>query len=375
MPDRPSPSRRSLLSFLVLSAVLIISTSAAGANEPSASPAPAADETAADQFSPGFLGIYRKVMEIEPEILKYAKKYDVDVSLARAVCMYESGGNADLTSGAGAKGYFQVMPSTFRLLGVQTNIEAGIKYLSQLIRQFDREDYALAAYNGGPGRVVRGRGLPLESLQYVLGVGHYRSVLHMHEPAVRRAALALTLSTSRAGDTWETISKRIGMPVIELRLYNPFLSDARLRAGGRLVAYPRIAAVPLLQTGDDGRIRYRARLGDNYFNIAFAFEVDLDALRSENGLWRLQVLPPGMVLTIPDADRAPSRAPAVERAAAVTAPPPAEPEVRMHRVRRGENLTVIARRYGTTVAGLRAANGLTRRSVIRPGQQLRIPTD
>ena len=57
----------------------------------------------------------------------------------------------------GAKGYFQVMPSTFKALKVKTNIEAGIKYLSQMIRRFDREDYALGAYNGGPGRIARGR--------------------------------------------------------------------------------------------------------------------------------------------------------------------------------------------------------------------------
>ena len=40
-----------------------------------------------------------------------------------AVCLYESGGNANLTSRAGARGYFQVMPSTFRSLRVETNIE------------------------------------------------------------------------------------------------------------------------------------------------------------------------------------------------------------------------------------------------------------
>src|SRR5581483_8379545 len=95
----------------------------------------------ADDLSPGLLGMYRKVMEIDDEIVRYSLKYGVDPSLARAVCMYESGGNAGLTSTAGAKGYFQVMPSTFRLLHVPTNIEAGIKYLGQLVRQFGREDY------------------------------------------------------------------------------------------------------------------------------------------------------------------------------------------------------------------------------------------
>ena len=372
MPDRPSLSRRGLFIAVILTALIILVPRHARAADDAST---AASDIAADQFSPGFLGIFRKVMEIEPEIVKYARKYDVDRSLAMAVCMYESGGNPDLTSGAGAKGYFQVMPSTFRGLKVDTNIEAGVKYLGQLIRQFDREDYALAAYNGGPGRVVRGRGLPLESLQYVLGVGHYRSVLHMYEPAVRKAAATLSLTPSRPGDTWETMAARLGMPVIALRLYNPFLSDSRLRSGGRLIAHPTVAAAPLLQTGEDGRIRYRARFGDNYFNIAFAFEVDLDALRTENGLWRLQVLPPGMVLTIPDERTAQPRVPAVERAVAVTpTPAPAQPQYRLHQVRRGENLTTIARRYGTTVSELRQLNGL-RRTTIRPGQRLRVPVE
>lgn len=48
---------------------------------------------------------------------------------------------------------------------------------------------------------------------------------------------------------------------------------------------------------------------------------------------------------------------------------------RIHRVSRGENLTAIARRYGTTIAAVQSANSLGRRTVIRIGQQLRIPTD
>ena len=102
-----------------------------------------------EEFSPAFLGVYRKVMEIEDEILEYAAKYGVDPALARAVCMYESGGNANLSSSAGAQGYFQVMGPTFRSLRVETNIEAGIKYLSQQITRFDREDYNSASLASG----------------------------------------------------------------------------------------------------------------------------------------------------------------------------------------------------------------------------------
>ena len=90
-------------------------------------------------FSPALLGMFRKMMEIEGEIRKFADQYDVSLDLARAVCLHESGGNPNLRSGAGARGYFQVMPATFRSLRVETNIEAGIKYLSKMINQFGRD--------------------------------------------------------------------------------------------------------------------------------------------------------------------------------------------------------------------------------------------
>ncbi|MCC7536647.1 MAG: DUF882 domain-containing protein [Deltaproteobacteria bacterium] len=48
-------------------------------------------------------------------------------------------------------------------------------------------------------------------------------------------------------------------------------------------------------------------------------------------------------------------------------------EAQTHRVRRGQNLTRIARRYGVTVEELREANGLGRRSRIREGQVLVLP--
>ena len=366
-----------------------------------------------DEFSPAFLGVYRKVMEIEGDIIKYSTRYGVDPALARAVCMYESGGNANLTSGAGARGYFQVMPATFRLLRVPTNIEAGIKYLGQLVEQFGREDYALAAYNGGPGRVARGGGMPLESLQYVLGVGAYRSALKLYEPSIRAHAAELNLVTSRKGDDWWTLSHRLEIPVIQLRLYNPFLADDRLNRGLHLIAYPHALRNELFGVTEDGRLQYRARIGDNYFNLAFAFGADLDEFRSSNELWRLQPLPPGMLLTVPldtsdtltehrvrvgedlvtvaarlrtdpwqlvrdnhlwDQDVHAGMVIRARPTVAPTLPAASPPTHRIHRVSRGENLTAIARRYGTTIAAIQNANALGRRTAIRIGQRLRIPT-
>src|SRR5262249_5819812 len=44
-----------------------------------------------------------------------------------------------------------------------------------------------------------------------------------------------------------------------------------------------------------------------------------------------------------------------------------------HKVARGETLYSIARRYGTTVESLRAANGLSEHASIAPGRKLVIP--
>ncbi|MCB0385674.1 MAG: LysM peptidoglycan-binding domain-containing protein, partial [Bdellovibrionales bacterium] len=48
----------------------------------------------------------------------------------------------------------------------------------------------------------------------------------------------------------------------------------------------------------------------------------------------------------------------------------ARKKVSHHQVRRGENLSLIARKYRTSVASLRQLNQLNRRSVIHVGQKL-----
>lgn len=46
----------------------------------------------------------------------------------------------------------------------------------------------------------------------------------------------------------------------------------------------------------------------------------------------------------------------------------------VHKVRKGQTLTQIARRYGTTVERIKVANRLDRKGMIREGQTLRVPT-
>ncbi|MBF86012.1 MAG: hypothetical protein CL489_16280 [Acidobacteria bacterium] len=357
-----------------------------------------------EAFSPSFLGIYRKLMEIEDEIRRHTDRYDLHYDLARAVCLYESGGNAGLSSGVGARGYFQVMPATFRSLRVDTNIEAGVKYLSQMVDRFDREDYAVAAYNGGPTRVARRRPMPLETLQYVLGVGHFRNLLKTHESSIRAHASQLQLTIVGEGDDWWQLSQRLDVSIVQLRAHNPFLANRQLRVG-QLVTYPQAARTDLIREVDGG-LEYMTRLGDNYFNIAFTLDIDLNEMRDQNDLWRLQTLPTGLKLRLPTDWRAKHQVHTVQSGETIQtiaenlnsnpwriirdnglwgqdirigmvlrvreAPP--RPTYIVHRVTSGENLSVIAGRYGTTVSAIQSANTLGRRTLIRIGQQLRIPT-
>jgi hypothetical protein len=113
-----------------------------------------------------------------------AAKYGVSASLLAAVAHQESGYNASAVSGAGAKGLMQLMPGTAKGLGVDPMnptqaVDGAARMLKGLINEFGRVDYALAAYNAGPGAVHRYHGIPpyAETQRYVPAVLAYQKKL------------------------------------------------------------------------------------------------------------------------------------------------------------------------------------------------------
>ncbi len=105
--------------------------------------------------------LYQKPIEI------YSRIYNVDAELIHAIVRQESCFNEGAHSRVGAIGLMQLMPQTALGLRItdpwnpEHNIQGGIKYIAQMLKTFDGDPkLAIAAYNAGPGNVIKYKGIP-----------------------------------------------------------------------------------------------------------------------------------------------------------------------------------------------------------------------
>lgn len=112
-------------------------------------------------------------------------RHGVDPALLSAVAKAESRYNPRAVSSAGAIGLMQLMPGTARSLGVDPTspaqaVDGAARLLASHLRSYGgRVDWALAAYNAGPGAVKRYGGVPpyAETTTYVKRVTSYWKAL------------------------------------------------------------------------------------------------------------------------------------------------------------------------------------------------------
>ena len=117
--------------------------------------------------------------QIERLVSANANAWGVDPALVKAIIANESGFDANATSKTGAQGLMQLEPGTAAELGVNDaydpaqNISGGTRYIRGLLDRFHGDlRLAIAAYNAGPGAVVKYNGIPpyAETQQYVENV-------------------------------------------------------------------------------------------------------------------------------------------------------------------------------------------------------------
>ena len=100
-------------------------------------------------------------------IFEAGANHGVDPRFIHAVIWQESKYKLEARSHAGAQGLMQLMPATAKRFGCEdpydpvSNIKAGTKYLSWLLKRFSGNvELALAGYNAGEGAVDKYDGIP-----------------------------------------------------------------------------------------------------------------------------------------------------------------------------------------------------------------------
>jgi soluble lytic murein transglycosylase-like protein len=102
------------------------------------------------------------------DIIKNAsEKFSLEPSLVKAVIKAESGFDHKAVSKKGAQGLMQLMPGTAEAMEVddpynpEQNIFGGSRYLSKLMERYNNKlEHVLAAYNAGPEKVDKYKGIP-----------------------------------------------------------------------------------------------------------------------------------------------------------------------------------------------------------------------
>lgn len=291
-------------------------------------------------------------------------KYGVPLEF-KYLPVIESALNPRAVSRAGAAGLWQFMPSTARMYGLQVNslvderrdpaksTDAAARYLRDLYRIYQDWHLAIAAYNCGPGtinRAIRRSGgkrdywevypyLPRETRNYVpifIAANYAMNYHTQHNICPAQIDLPSKVDTVRVTrrTTFAAISKATGMPVEELQFLNPQFRKDIIPNGGYTIRMP---------------FAYAAKFAEMEDSI---YKTDPEPFKTQ----------PSVVTTSNDNNRASS---------STSASRTRDTKCTYYKVRRGDNLSTIARRHGVTVNQLKQWNKL-RSNNLSVGQRLKI---
>ena len=329
------------------------------------------------------------------------------------LALIESGFRPSARSHKAAVGVWQFMKGTGKRYGLRSNyyvderrdpIRATIAasgYLSDLYRVFQSWFLAFSAYSTGEGRVLNAimrhetrnywkllekKALHRETRNYVpkfiaaawvaRNAEKYGIRLPGPTPWPELQGVRVPSGISLA-----KVSSVTGITLKDIKMYNPHLLRGVIPPGRSSYSLwlpkfqvsqdtelallklksVRRAESPALADGS-----YRIKRGDSLYSIARKFGVSSGELKNYNNLKSNRLIA-GKYLHIPGREKPDSTSTKV-KTAAKQAPKAGKTT---YTVRRGDSLYSIARTHGTSVATLKHINQL-RRNSIRPGQKLRL---
>lgn len=358
--------------------------------------------------------------------------YELPLRLTR-LPLVESSFNVDAYSKVGAAGLWQFIPSSARIYmrldevvddrrDPWTSTDAAARHLRDDYAMLKSWPLALTAYNHGRGGVARGLretgGTELPDLvrgyknrrfgfasrnfyaEFLAAADVERNWKTHFGEVQRRAPLEFDVVETRHYVPYETL-KRLGDADDEVfrklnPAYRPEVMDGRLYVPpGHLIRVPAgsaknfevaYASLGAHERFDTQRLYYtlhKVRRGDTLSGLASRYGVTQAAIASASNLKSKSLLRIGQVVKVPPKmERRPGPVTVAmgeskpgltrtEQAASKKRAP--APKFHTHRIRSGQTLTSIARRYNVTIAELRRANGLGKSSQIRAGEKLRVP--
>jgi len=339
-------------------------------------------------YSKHWVSVSERSRYVRARILPILKDMHAPLGL-QVVPVAESGYNPYAFSPVGATGLWQVMPGTARVLGmtapkgydarrhVESSTRGGVQYLLDMHARFGNWPVALAAYHRGPGNMNKRLrkhpwkpedGLdklpvPLITLTYVRGI------------------LGLSALVQRGvwqfPEAWETHQVSLEGPVDvnqlasaadidrnEIYRFNPGLNHSQYLTNKVLLHVPESMLQPLLSNAGEAAPEFvpiKIRNGDNLSVLAHRYRTNVHDLKRVNpGLKTL--LHPGQTVLVPARHLN-------------SASPPLNPLLaqgrRIHyRVRSGDNLWNIAKRFGTTPSAIARANSISHDKTLHPGDRL-----
>ncbi|MGH8678503.1 MAG: transglycosylase SLT domain-containing protein [Burkholderiales bacterium] len=328
--------------------------------------------------------------------------------------MIESAYNPNALSRAHASGIWQFIPSTGRRYGLQQNwwlderrdvmaaTEAALDYLQALYDEFGDWPLALAAYNWGENGVKRAIArnkasrksidylslqMPRETrnfvpkLQAMKNIIDNPSALSFAFPEVADRPYFTAVTTSQHMDV-QLAAHLAEMSVEDFVLLNPAYNRPVITSDGARTLLLPIDKAGLFTTNLESYDAplvswqtYTLKHKETLESVAQRFSMESNRLREINGIKRFVDPRPGRTLLVPLADDTDeSNLTDTWDDPQFQAPDDFYRTRIVHRVRQGDTLSTIARRYRVSIRALTEWNHI-RGTFIRAGQKLMIYRD